>query len=97
MTLDVDQPATADPATLDAADPLAPFRSRFVIPDVRLVYLDGNSLGRPPLAALERLARVAAEEWAGRLIRGWDDWLAAPRRVGDLLGTELLGAEADEV
>lgn len=97
MTLDADQLATTDPATLDAADPLAPFRRRFVIPDPRLVYLDGNSLGRPPLAALERLARVAAEEWAGRLIRGWDEWLAAPRRVGDLLGTELLGAEADEV
>ncbi len=97
MTLDAAQLATTDPATLDAADPLAPFRRRFVIPDPRLIYLDGNSLGRPPLAALERLARVAAEEWAGRLIRGWDEWLAGPRRVGDLLGTELLGAEADEV
>jgi kynureninase len=89
--------ASTDPGTLDAADPLAPFRDRFVIPDPRLIYLDGNSLGRPPLAALERLARVAAEEWAGRLIRGWEDWLAAPRRVGDLLGTAILGAQADEV
>ncbi|MDQ3127716.1 MAG: kynureninase [Chloroflexota bacterium] len=97
MTLDADQLATTDPATLDAADPLEPFRRRFVIPDRRIVYLDGNSLGRPPLAALERLGRVAAEEWAGRLILGWDEWLTAPRRVGDLLGTELLGAEADEV
>ncbi|HUQ77998.1 MAG TPA: kynureninase [Patescibacteria group bacterium] len=97
MTLDVDHLATTDPTTLDAADPLASFGDRFVIPDRRLVYLDGNSLGRPPLAALERLARVATEEWAGRLVRGWDEWLAAPRRVGDLLGTELLGAEADEV
>ena len=97
MTIDADQLATTDPAALDAADPLAPFRRRFVIPDPRLVYLDGNSLGRPPLAALERLARVAAEEWAGRLIRGWDEWLTAPRRVGDLLATKLLGAEADEV
>jgi kynureninase len=97
VTLDVELTATTDPATLDAADPLAAYQRRFVVPDPRLVYLDGNSLGRPPLAALERLARVAAEEWAGRLIRGWDDWLAAPRRVGDLLGTKLLGAEADEV
>ncbi|MBA2717767.1 MAG: kynureninase [Chloroflexi bacterium] len=86
-----------DPAALDADDPLAGYRHRFVIPDPKLVYLDGNSLGRPPLAALERLARVAAEEWAGRLIRSWDEWLAAPLRVGDLLGTELLGAEPDEV
>ena len=86
-----------DPAALDAADPLASFRDRFVIPDPGLIYLDGNSLGRPPLAALDRLARVAGHEWAGELIRGWDHWLEAPRRVGDLLGTELLGARPDEV
>ena len=89
--------ATADPAALDAADPLAAFRDRFVIPDPDLIYLDGNSLGRPPLAALERLARVASQEWAGLLIRGWEQWLDEPLRVGNLLGTELLGARADEV
>ncbi len=89
--------ATADPAALDAADPLAAFRDRFVIPDPDLIYLDGNSLGRPPLAALERLARVASQEWAGQLIRGWEQWLDEPLRVGNLLGTELLGARADEV
>ena len=94
MTSDADP---LDPAALDAADPLASFRRRFVIPDPDLIYLDGNSLGRPPLRAIERLARVATEEWAGELIRGWDHWLAEPRRVGDLLGTGLLGAEADEV
>ena len=86
-----------DPAPLDAADPLAPFRDRFVVPDPDLLYLDGNSLGRPPLAALERLARVATQEWAGELVRGWEHWLDAPLRVGNLLGTELLGAESDEV
>jgi kynureninase len=95
--IDLIPTAAADPAALDAGDPLASFRRRFVIPDPDLVYLDGNSLGRPPLAALERLARVAAEEWAGELIRGWDHWLDAPRRVGDLLGTGILGAEPDEV
>jgi len=89
--------AALDPAALDAADPLAAFRHRFVIPDPDLIYLDGNSLGRPPLAALERLARVASQEWAGQLIRGWEQWLDEPLRVGDLLGTQLLGARADEV
>ena len=92
-----DVAADADPAALDLADPLAGFRDRFVIPDPNLIYLDGNSLGRPPLAALERLARVAAQEWGGELIRGWEHWLDAPSRVGDVLGTELLGAEPDEV
>ncbi len=97
MSLDVVPDAAADPGALDAADPLAPFRGRFVVPDPDLVYLDGNSLGRPPLRAIERLARVATQEWAGELIRGWDHWLDAPRRVGDLLGTGLLGARPDEV
>ena len=97
MTLDVDPLATADPAALDAADPLASFRRRFVIPDPELVYLDGNSLGRPPLQAIERVSRVLTEEWAGELIRGWDHWLDAPRRVGDLLATRLLGAKPGEV
>ncbi|HEX2754246.1 MAG TPA: kynureninase [Candidatus Limnocylindrales bacterium] len=89
--------AGLDAAGLDAADPLASFRRRFVMPDPDLVYLDGNSLGRPPLRAIERVSRVVSEEWAGELIRGWDHWLAAPRRVGDLLGTGLLGARPDEV
>ena len=97
MATRLEPSATDDPAALDAADPLGGFRQRFVVPDPAIVYLDGNSLGRPPLRAIERLARVATEEWAGELIRGWDHWLAEPRRVGDLLGTGLLGARPDEV
>jgi kynureninase len=86
-----------DPATLDAADPLAAFRDRFVFSDPGLVYLDGNSLGRLPRATVERLAAVVGEEWGGQLIRGWDHWLDEPRRVGDLLATEILGARSGEV
>jgi len=89
--------ADADPAALDAADPLAGLRRRFVFPDPDLLYLDGNSLGRPPLAALERLARVARQEWASELIRGWEHWLGEPLRVGDVLGTEIIGARPGEV
>ena len=89
--------ADADPVALDAADPLASFHDRFVVPDPAVLYLDGNSLGRPPRAALERLARVAGEEWAAELIRAWDHWLEAPQRVGDLLGTVILGARSAEV
>ena len=97
VTLAAPDLATVDPVALDAADPLASFRHRFAIPEPGLIYLDGNSLGRPPLATLERLARVATVEWAGELIRGWDHWLDEPLRVGNLLGTELLGARPDEV
>jgi kynureninase len=85
-------------AGLDAADPLARFRERFLpSPDV-VAYLDGNSLGRPPVVTAERLERFVREEWAGRLIRGWtaEDvngaWMEWPERVGDRLAAAALGA-----
>ena len=82
----------------DAADPLRSFRERFAIPDPALVYLDGNSLGRPPLAALEAVRRLG-ETWSQALIRGWTDeqWLEYPLRVGDMLAGGVLGARPDEV
>jgi kynureninase len=93
---------------LDEADPLRAFRDRFVPfngPDVdQLIYLDGNSLGRPPLAALDRLRDVVASDWAGGLITSWETptpgrptWMELPAAVGDLLGTALLGAEPGQV
>jgi kynureninase len=83
---------------LDAADPLREFRERFAIPDADVVYLDGNSLGRPPLAALEAIRR-AGERWSDALIRGWTDeaWLEYPLRVGDLLALGVLGGRSGEV
>jgi kynureninase len=86
-----------DAVRLDRADPLGAFRERFVIPDPSLVYLDGNSLGRPPRAARERIADVVDAQWGGRLIRGWyEEWLELPVRVGDLLGS-LVGAAPGQV
>jgi kynureninase len=90
-----DSPARAE--ALDAADPLAAFRERFVIDDPELVYLDGNSLGRLPRATADRLARLIREGWGGELIRGWEHWLDLPTTVGDLIGTTLLGARPGEV
>ena len=81
---------------LDAADPLRRWRDEFVIDDPALVYLDGNSLGRLPRRTLERLRRVAAEEWGGGLIRSWERWMDLPQRVGDRLAP-LLGARPGEV
>ena len=84
-------------AALDAADPLAGFRHRFAPAEADLIYLDGNSLGRPTKAALERVCAVT-EQWATRLIRGWDEgWLELPLRVGDLLASGVLGARSGEV
>ena len=39
---------------LDAGDPLARWRDEFLIPDQRVAYLDGNSLGMTPRRTIER-------------------------------------------
>lgn len=80
---------------LDAADELAGFRERFVpIGDAGVVaYLDGNSLGRPPLSIVERLSDLVAVQWGSRMIRSWEEgWLELPEEVGDRLGRACLGA-----
>ncbi|MEV1289703.1 kynureninase [Micromonospora sp. NPDC049679] len=82
---------------LDAADPLAAFRERFVIADPDVVYLDGNSLGRLPKATRERLHQVIDREWGVELIRGWDRWMTLAREVGDVLAGRVLEAEPGEV
>ena len=78
---------------LDSSDPLAAHRDRFVGSDTPLVYLDGNSLGRPLRVTGERLRDFVDTAWGGRLIRGWDEgWFDLPRTVGDELGRVVLGA-----
>jgi kynureninase len=86
----------AEALLLDAADPLAGFRARFVHGDESRIYLDGNSLGRLPLETRERL-RAGVDEWGERLVTGWHSWIDAPRRVGDLIAGGLLGVEPGEV
>ncbi len=84
-------------AALDAADPLARFRDRFVGADSDLVYFDGNSLGRPVAAAAERLADFVHQQWGQRLIRGWDEqWMDLPTHLGDDLARICLGAAAGQ-
>jgi kynureninase len=83
---------------LDDADPLAHLRERFLGTDSPLVYLDGNSLGRPLKATADRLQAFVREEWGGRLIRGWDEsWFDLPLTLGDQLGRVCLGAAAGQV
>jgi len=78
---------------LDATDPLAAFRTRFVqAPDVA-AYLDGNSLGRPLATTAARLADFVTAQWGYRLIRGWTEgWLEQGQAIGDELGRVALGA-----
>ena len=88
----------ADTAELDAADPLAAYRDRFVGAETPLVYFDGNSLGRPLKVTGPRLAEFVEHEWGGRLIRGWDErWFDLPRTLGDRLGEVCLGAAPGQV
>ena len=81
-------------AELDRTDPLRGYRELFVIDD-ELVYLDGNSLGRPPRSAI-RSIHTAADEWSAELVSGWDHWLDLGLEVGDLLAP-LIGAAEGEV
>ncbi|MBL0706899.1 kynureninase [Sinomonas cellulolyticus] len=88
-----------DAAALDAADPLARFRERFLVPEGEPVvaYLDGNSLGRPLADTGDRLAAFTAGPWGQRLIRAWDEqWMEEPFRLGDRLGEVVLGAAAGQ-
>jgi kynureninase len=83
----------AEASALDAADPLRHHRDAFVGAESSLVYFDGNSLGRPPRASVERLAAFARDEWGGRLIRGWDEsWMELPFQIGDTIGRAVIGA-----
>jgi kynureninase len=84
-----------DAMRLDNADPLADFRDRFVIADEHRLYLDGNSLGRLPKAARDRLHRVI-DQWGDELVSGWPEWIESPLRAGDALA-EVLGARGGEV
>ncbi|MBM7506128.1 kynureninase [Agromyces aurantiacus] len=82
---------------MDRADGLAHYRKRFVGADTDLVYFDGNSLGRPPASAIDRVADFMREEWGRRLIRGWDEsWLRLPYEIGDQIGRAVIEAKAGQ-
>ena len=77
---------------LDAADPLAHYKSQFQISDPELCYLDGNSLGRLPLAAVAGVNDFLTNEWGRELVDGWAHWIDESQVAGNLLGRSVLGA-----
>ncbi len=87
----------ADCKAMDAADPLAFARRRFIL-SADIIYLDGNSLGALPARAPRRIADVVAREWGADLVRSWNTngWIDLPARIGSQIAA-LIGAEADEV
>lgn len=75
---------------MDRQDPLARFRDRFDISEDGPVYMDGNSLGRPPRDVSEAV-EAGLKDWRTVLVSGWESWIELPAQVGDRLG-RLLGA-----
>ena len=82
---------------LDKNDPLAEYRSKFVITDPNLCYLDGNSLGRLPHATVKAVSDFLSQEWGNEVVTGWSHWIDEAQVAGDLLGRAALGAGAGQV
>lgn len=85
----------------DRRDPLTPLRQLFALEQVDregTIYLDGNSLGVLPRAAIDRIRRVVQEEWGSGLIRSWNTagWITLAQRIGDKIGA-LVGAAPGEL
>ena len=61
----------ADCLALDQDDSLAALRNEFNLP-ADMIYLDGNSLGAQPKAALSRAQQVISQEWGQDLITNFN-------------------------
>ena len=82
---------------LDIKDPLAHFKSQFVVGDPTMCYLDGNSLGRLPKATITAINDFMTKEWGPEVVTGWSHWVDEAQPTGDLLGEAALGAAAGQV
>jgi len=76
---------------LDKNDPLAHFKSQFVVADPEMCYLDGNSLGRLPKETISAVNNLMTE-WGAEVVTGWGHWVDEAQPTGDLLGQAALGA-----
>ena len=81
---------------LDRNDPLAHFKSQFVVTDPEMCYLDGNSLGRIPKATITAVNDFLGE-WGAEVVTGWGHWVDEAQPTGDLLGAAALGAGPGQV
>lgn len=82
---------------LDKNDPLAHFKSQFVITDPEMCYLDGNSLGRLPKSTITAINDFMNKEWGPEVVTGWSHWVDEAQPTGDLLGEAALGAGPGQV
>jgi len=79
----------------DENDPLARCRELFVVDPDGPIYLDGNSLGRPPRATAAAVSALLGE-WASDLVGGWERWADLPHLVGEGIA-QLVGAAPGQV
>ncbi|MEN9882533.1 MAG: hypothetical protein RI916_960 [Actinomycetota bacterium] len=81
---------------LDKNDPLAHFKSQFVVADPEMCYLDGNSLGRLPKETISAVNNLLTE-WGAEVVTGWGHWVDEAQPTGDLLGQAALGAGPGQI
>ena len=81
---------------LDKNDPLAHFKSQFVVTDPEMCYLDGNSLGRLPKETISAVNNLMTE-WGAEVVTGWGHWVDEAQPTGDLLGQAALGAGPGQI
>ena len=93
MTIDSREAARA----LDEADPLAGYRSRYVLPE-GMIYLDGNSLGPMAKSVPDAMRQAVEVEWGEGLISSWNDagWWNLPVTLGEKVAP-LVGAASGQI
>lgn len=64
---------------------------------IKVIYLDGNSLGRLPKKTKELITEVVEKQWGSNLINSWNEnWIGLPKRIASKIA-KLIGAQEDEV
>ena len=81
---------------LDKNDPLAHFKSQFVVADPEMCYLDGNSLGRLPKETISAVNNLMTE-WGAEVVTGWGHWVDEAQPTEDLLGQAARGAGPGQI
>ena len=73
-------------------------RAMFHLPE-GVIYLDGNSLGPLPRAAIARVSQTITAEWGDLLVRGWNKagWMDQPGRLGNRVAGLIGAAEGTVV
>ncbi len=82
----------------DKNDRLRHLRERYHCPP-DLIYLDGNSLGPLPKAAVARVQRAVTEEWGRDLITSWNKngWFHLPRITGNKIARLIGGGDSNVI